>query len=76
MLKSFNLLLYEMNDSLANNVDAEHIIALRCALVNFLEDVQKLNDEVQTTPFYVSKEDREHIRHIVKQAGELYLSLR
>lgn len=76
MLRNFNLLLDGIHDDLSEVVNAEHITALRCALVDFLEDIQQLNDDVNKTQLYVSKKDREYIRHIIKQAGELYLSIR
>ena len=76
MLKDFNLILDGIHDDLSGVVNAEHISALRCALVDFLEDLQTLHSVSLNSPYGVTEDDIEHIRNMIKRVGELYLMIR
>ena len=41
-LQNFNKFLDKLPNDLANDVNAESICALRCALIDFLDDIEKL----------------------------------
>ena len=76
-LKNINNVLDRLSGILPNDVRAESICALRCALVDFLDDMERLYDNIdQSTKENMLTEDYNFIRQMIKTAGELYLSLR
>lgn len=77
VLKNLNNVLDRLNGNLSNDVRAESICALRCALVDFLDDMEHLYDDIdQSTRDNMLTEDYNSIRQMIKMAGELYLNLR
>lgn len=77
VLKNLNNVLDRLNGDLSNDVRAESICALRCALVDFLDDMEHLYDDIdQSTKNNMLIEDYNSIRQMIKMAGELYLNLR
>ncbi len=76
-LKNLNGILDKLNDELANDVHAESICALRCALVDFLNDMEHLYADANKDALSeMAIEDYNSIREMIKMAGELYLHLR
>ena len=77
-LKNLNSVLDRLNNDMANDINTEHICALRCALVDFLDDMERLYADANSdNPLYdMSKEDYNSIRQMIKMAGELYLNIR
>ena len=65
------------SDKFSSNVRTESISALRCALVDFLDDMEHLYTDVNTNGLCeMPNEDYNSIRQMIKIAGELYLNIR
>ncbi len=76
-IKNLNGILYNLNDEFSSDVRTESISALRCALVDFLNDMEHLYTDASTNILCeMSNEDYNSIRQMIKIAGELYLNIR
>lgn len=65
------------SDKFSSNVRTESISALRCALVDFLDDMEHLYADInKNNSCEISDEDYDSIRQMIKMAGELYLNIR
>ncbi len=73
----FQSLLDRLNNNVESDVNAESICALRCSLVDFLNDIEHLLSDINRSDKEgIAKEDYDELRNIIKMAGELYLNLR
>lgn len=76
-MKNLNGILYNLSDEFSRDIRTESISALRCALVDFLDDMEHLYTDVNTNSLCeMSNEDYNSIRQMIKIAGELYLNIR
>ena len=76
-MKNLNGILYNLSDEFSSDVRTESISALKCALVDFLDDMEHLYTDINTNSLCeVSNEDYNSIRQMIKIAGELYLNIR
>lgn len=76
-MKNLNGILYNLSDEFSKDIHTESISALRCALVDFLDDMEHLYTDVNTNSLCeMSNEDYNSIRQMIKIAGELYLNIR
>lgn len=76
-MKNLNGILYNLSDEFSRDIRTESISALRCALVDFLDDMEHLYTDVNTNNLCeMSNEDYNSIRQMIKIAGELYLNIR
>ena len=76
-MKNLNGILYNLSDEFSKDIHTESISALRCALVDFLDDMEHLYTDVNINGLCeMSNEDYNSIRQMIKIAGELYLNIR
>ena len=75
-MKNLNGILCNLNDEFLKDIRTESISALRCALVDFLDDMEHLYTDVNNSLCEMSNEDYNSIRQMIKIAGELYLNIR
>lgn len=76
-MKNLNGILYNLSDEFSSDIRTESISALKCALVDFLDDMEHLYTDINTNDLCeVSNEDYNSIRQMIKIAGELYLNIR
>ena len=76
-MKNLNGILYNLSDEISSDIRTESISTLRCALVDFLDDMEHLYTDVNTNNLCkISNEDYNSIRQMIKIAGELYLNIR
>lgn len=76
-MKNLNGILCNLSDEFSKDIHTESISALRCALVDFLDDMEHLYTDVNTNSLCeMSNEDYNSIRQMIKIAGELYLNIR
>ena len=76
-MKNLNGILCNLSDEFSKDIRTESISALRCALVDFLDDMEYLYTDVNTNGLCeMSNENYNSIRQMIKIAGELYLNIR
>ena len=76
-MKNLNGILYNLSDEFSKDIRTKSISTLRCALVDFLDDMEHLYTDVNTNDLCeMSNEDYNSIRQMIKIAGELYLNIR
>ena len=76
-IKNLNGILCILSDEFSKDIRTESISALRCALVDFLDDMEHLYTDVNTNGLCeMPNEDYNSIRQMIKIAGELYLNIR
>ena len=76
-MKNLNGILCNLSDEFSKDIRTESISALRCALVDFLDDMEYLYTDVNTNGLCeMPNEDYNSIRQMIKIAGELFLNIR
>ena len=76
-MKNLNGILCNLSDEFSKDIRTESISTLRCALVDFLDDMEHLYTDVNTNGLCeMPNEDYNSIRQMIKIAGELYLNIR